>query len=162
MDPRASGDLRHGDAKSAESFLLCEDEFGDFQLTLEWKSVGPAAQGGVYFRYGGVGPLRDNAYKVHLANDASLRANPDKYATGALLGSVPPLVNAVKAEGEWNTLEMRVVDGKLSVKVNGTVAQKDTPLEKVKFPARGKVLVDGEFPGMTYRKVLCFELPKGK
>jgi hypothetical protein len=158
----APGTYATGDAKAAESFLLCEDEFGDFQLTLEWKSVGPAAQGGVYFRYGGVGPLRDNAYKVHLANDASLRANPDKYATGALLGSVAPLVNAVKAEGEWNTLEVRVVDSKLSVKINGTVAQKDTPLEKVKLPVRGKVLVDGEFPGMTYRKVLCFELPKGK
>jgi hypothetical protein len=156
------GTYATGSQKDADSFLLCDDEFGDFQLTLEWKSVGPAAQGGVYFWYGGVGSLRENAYKVHLANDAALRANPDRFATGALLGSVHPSTNAVKAEGEWNTLEVRVANRKLSVKVNGTLVQKETPLEKVKIPTRGKVLIDGEFPGITYRKVLCFELPGGK
>ncbi len=166
-DTSVAGQFTTGESKAAEAWLSCGDRFTNFQVSLEWKSVGPAAQGGVYFGYDGSGPVREKAYKLHVANDKSLAANPDRFSTGALLGIAAPRVNAVNAEGEWNSLVARVVGGKVTVTVNGEVVLKDQALEgegetKTGAVKTGLVLIDGEFPGISYRKVLVYELPGGK
>lgn len=173
-DTSVPGQFSTRDKTSPDAFLTCDEQFTNFQASLEWKTAGPAAQGGVYFGYSGTGPLRDNAFKVHVANDAELAARPDKYSTGALRGQLAPLKNAVRPEGEWNSLVVRVVDRRITVTVNGETVLKEQPLPEPATDAApatktkdkptggvatGPVLIDGEFPGITYRKLFVYELP---
>lgn len=172
-----AGQFSTGDKTSPDAYLTCDDRFTNFQASLEWKAVGPAAQGGLYFGYAGTGPLRENAFKVHVANDGDMAARPDKFSTGALLGQIAPQKNVVRAEGEWNSLVVRVVSRRITVTINGEVVLKDQPIEApagdaaaAKTAAReksgavesGPVLIDGEYPGITYRKILVYELPSAK
>ena len=168
------GQFATGEKTAPDAFLSCDEQFTNFQASLEWKTSGPAAQGGVYFGYSGAGPLRDNAFKIHVANDGELASRPDKYSTGALLGQLAPLKNAVKPEGEWNSLVVRVVDRRITVTVNGETVLKDQPLPEPTATtapatkttnkptggvATGPVVIDGEFPGITYRKLFVYALP---
>lgn len=142
------------------SYLISPRKFQNFHLSLEWKTVGEAAaHGGVYFCYAGQGPPRGKAFKIHFANDFAQRANPDRFATGALFGLQKPTSNAVKRDGEWNTFNLRVESNKARVKING-VDVLDTSLADSGFPDSGYVCLEGETPGVTYRRVLVYELPR--
>ena len=46
----------------------------------------------------------------------------------------------------------------MQVTING-VEVLDRPVTSKDVPASGLVCLDGEFPGITYRKVLVYELP---
>jgi hypothetical protein len=140
------------------SYLISPRIFRNFQLALEWKTTGEAAHGGVYFRYAGQGPPRGNAFKIHFANDFASRANADRFSTGALFGLQKPASNAVKRDGEWNTLVLRVESDRVRAKINN-VDVLDAPLSDPKIPDTGYVCLEGETPGVTYRRVLVYELP---
>ena len=142
--------------RADSSFLVSPHEYGNFHLSLEWKTVGGAAsQGGVYFRYKTGVELRGNSYKLHVGNDAG--GPSDQYSTGALLGVMSAKARAVKPEGEWNTLVMRVIGDKLTATINGIEVQ-NTTLSNPKIGQTGYVCLDGEYIGITYRKVLLYEL----
>jgi hypothetical protein len=151
-----SGTWTTGAARAPGSYLSCDQQFSDFILTLEWKSEGSSAQGGIYFWYPGTGDLRKRSYKLHVANDYELRDRPDRFSTGALLGVYPPTANTVLQAGEWNRLELTVLNKRVKAVVNGVLVQ-EGPLASAEVQAPGYVLVDGEFPGMTYRKILVYE-----
>ncbi len=140
------------------AFLLSEEQYENFELTLEWKTVDAiTAQGGVYFRYPGSGDITDRSFKIQLANDAGV--NPDAYSTGSLLGVVAPDQNVAKKAGEWNTLHIRLEGDNLSVTINGREVL-DTSASDENLPKRGHVALDGVAGGITYRKVLVSELPR--
>jgi hypothetical protein len=145
---------------SRGSLLLSEREYKNFELSLEWKvEDATTAQGGVYFRYPGQGSLPDTSFKIHLANDAGINADP--YATGSLFSLAAPDTNAAKLPGEWNTTSINYVDRTVTVTVNGKKVLEeiaDNPdIENI--PEKGYVALDGEAGGITYRKVLLSELP---
>jgi hypothetical protein len=142
----------------ANSYLISPRTFRNFELSLEWKAVGEAAHGGVYFCYAGQNSPRGNSFKIHFANDFAQRANPDRFATGALFGLQKPTTNAVKREGEWNTFVLRVESGRARVRINN-VDVLDTTTADSGFPDSGYVCLEGETPGLTYRRVLLYELP---
>src|SRR5262249_46970297 len=52
--------------KAPGAYLVSAAEYGNFVLTLEWKTDSDVAQGGVYFRFQRGGDLRKNAFKIHL------------------------------------------------------------------------------------------------
>ena len=115
--------------------------------------------GGVYLRYDGRGNPFENGAKIQLANDAAQKG-VDQYSTGSLFGSDPPLSNAGLAEGKWNTLRIRTRDKKVQVAINGKDVLKATLGEDV--PTQGFVVLDGVAGGISYRKVLVYELPAGE
>jgi len=139
------------------AILALAGPLGNFRLTLEWKTVGPTAQGGVWFRYAGQGDLRKNAWKIILANDAATGAS-DRFATGALFGVKPPNANRAKPDGEWNTLDLTVRGEKLQLILNGELTT-EAVLNDPNIPPVGVLALDGEFGGITYRRVLAYELP---
>ncbi|HEY2253791.1 MAG TPA: family 16 glycoside hydrolase [Planctomycetaceae bacterium] len=150
-------------SKTPGSYLMSPIEYRNFLLTLEWKTTSDLAQGGIYFHFRGAGSkdsgdLRKNAFKIHLAGDWTTRDSPDKFATGSLFTVKAPSKNAVKLNGQWNTLSLRVEDNRVQAVVNG-VAVLDTPASLPTVPAAGFVCLDGEFPGISYRKVLVYEVP---
>ena len=145
-------------SKSPGSYLFSPAEYKNFQLSLEWKTNGETAQGGVFFHLKNGGDLRKNAFKIHLTGDYLLRNQIDKYSTGSLFGVRPPRSNPVKPNGEWNTLELRVQGDRFQVSINGVEVQ-DAEAKSRDVPPRGPVALDGEFPGITYRNILVYELP---
>jgi hypothetical protein len=157
-DSPAPGEFATTGPKSPGSHLGAPSEYRNFLLTLEWKTAGDTAQGGVYFRYKNAGELRKNAFKIHLIGDYAVRNQPDKFSTGSLFGIKAPRANPVKPNGEWNTLVLRVEGERVQVTINGTPVL-DTPATSKDVAPRGSVCLDGEFTGITYRKVLVYELP---
>ena len=153
------GEFLADTARSNGSYLQSDQQYGDLELTCEWKVTGPTAMGGVYLRYDGRGNPFENGAKIHLANDLTQK-NVDQYSTGSLFGSDPPLSNASLAEGKWNTLRIRARDKTVQVAINGKDVLKAT-LDK-DVPARGHVVLDGVAGGISYRKVLVYELPAGE
>jgi hypothetical protein len=160
-DTSVPGEHMASGGKMPGSYLISPAEYGNFLLTLEWKTTSDLAQGGVYFHYKNAGDLRKNAFKIHLAADYATRESPDKFATGSLFGIKAPTTNAVKLNGQWNSLSLRVEDNRVQAIVNGAVVL-DTPATLKTIAPRGFVCLDGEFPGITYRKVLVYELPSAK
>src|SRR5262249_16588717 len=152
------GEFAASSRKAAGAYLVSAAEYGNFVLTLEWKTDSDAAQGGVYFRFKRGGDLRKNAFKIHFASDHAIRATPDRFSTGSLFGIKGPRTNNVRPTGEWNTLALRVEGDRVRATVNG-VEVLDTPATDPNIGPQGYVCLDGEFGGITYRKVLVYELP---
>jgi hypothetical protein len=143
--------------RANDSLLASQKEYRNFELSLEWKTLDTlTAQGGVFFHYPGRGELVDLAHKIHLSNDSGKGA--DQYSSGSIFGEDGPRENAVKPSGEWNTLEIEVVDKKVTVTINGKKVL-ETEATKETVPDRGLVCLDGFAGGITYRKILLSELP---
>ena len=157
-DSAIPGDHTAIGAKSPNSYLIAPTEYGNFVVTLEWKTSQQTAQGGVFFHFRKGGDLRRNAFKIHFANDFAIRDNPDRFSTGSLFGIKGPRRNMVKAAGEWNTLVLRVEATRVRATIN-SVEVLDTPVSDANIGSQGYICLDGEFGGITYRKVVVYELP---
>ena len=142
--------------RANDSLLASQKEYRNFELSLEWKTLDTlTAQGGVFFHYPGRGELVDLAHKIHLSNDSGKGA--DQYSSGSIFGEDGPSENAVKPTGEWNTLEIKVVDKKVTVTINDKKVL-ETQATKETVPDQGLVCLDGFAGGITYRKILLSEL----
>jgi hypothetical protein len=140
------------------SLLVSPKEYRNFELSLEWKTINTlTSQGGVFFHYPGRGELVDLAHKIHLSNDPGKGA--DQYSSGSLFGEDGPSENVVKPTGEWNTLEIRVIDKKVTVSINGKKVL-ETEATKETVPDRGLICLDGFAGGITYRKIILSDLPE--
>jgi hypothetical protein len=156
-DTTTPGEFTTTGGKSPGAYLATPGEYRNFLLTLEWKTTDETSAGGVYFHYR-TGDMRKTAFKVHLAGDYAIRNNPDRFSTGSLLGIKAPRSNAVKPNGQWNTLTLRVEGETVKGSINGSDVL-ETIASAKSVPAAGLVCLDGEFSGISYRKVLVYELP---
>lgn len=116
--------------------IVTRDEFGDMQLHLEWRS--PAEVKGNGQGRGNSGVIIMDRYEIQVLDSYNNPTYPDGQA-GAVYGQTPPLVNASRPPGEWQTYDIlwtapRFKEGQLetpaSVTVlhNGIVVQNATPL----------------------------------
>jgi len=151
----AQGEFSADSTRSNDSYVASEAVYRNFELTCEWKAAAPNAMGGIYFRYDGTGKPLDNGAKIQLAGDSALR-RMDRFATGALFAVTSPSQNASRMEGEWNSLRMRVVGTTVQVWINDKQVLETTLAETI--PESGKILLDGVSGGLSYRKILVFEL----
>lgn len=95
--------------------LVTREKFGDFQLHIEWAS--PAKLEGESQDRGNSGVILMGKYELQVLDSWD---NPT-YADGqaaAMYGQYPPLVNAVRKPGEWQTYDLvfeapKFEDGKL-------------------------------------------------
>ena len=77
--------------------------FGDVQLHVEWSSPNPAVGEGQ--NRGNSGVFLMGRYEVQILDSFGNDTYPDGQA-GALFGQYPPLVNASRAPGQWNTYDI--------------------------------------------------------
>jgi Domain of Unknown Function (DUF1080) len=150
------GEFTADTTRTNGSFLRSDRKYGDFELNCEWKVSGATALGGVYLRYSGEGKPLENGAKVHLANDPDLK-RMDRFATGALFASDAPNLNASFPAGQWNTLKIRAQGTTVRVWINDKDVLTATLGKDV--PASGYVMLDGVAGGLSYRKLLLFDLP---
>ena len=110
-------------------------------------------------RYSGEGDLYNNGFKIQLSNDHGVA--PDQHSTGSLFSVEPPIRNAAKVGGAWNTFKMQVEDEDVQLTIND-VKVLDTIASDPEIATKGFVALDGIEGGIVYRKVLLIELPRTK
>lgn len=122
--------------------------FEDFNLTLEVKLI-PNGNSGVYLR---------GIYEIQVMD--SFGMEPDKHHMGAVYGRVAPLVLAEKPAGEWQKLDITLVDRHVTVKLNGKLIHDNVPLTGCTGGALwsdtskpGPIYLQGDHTGVTYRNI---------
>jgi hypothetical protein len=78
-------------------------KWADFQLHVEWAAPNPPS--GTSQGRGNSGILINNMYEVQVLDSYQAKTYPDGQA-GAIYGQSPPLVNASKPPGEWQTYDI--------------------------------------------------------
>ncbi len=111
--------------------------FGDCQLHVEWAAPSPAVGSGQ--DRGNSGVFLMGQYEVQVLDSYQSQTYPDGQA-GALYGQYPPLVNASRAPGQWQSYDILFraprfgADGtltrpaRLTVLLNGVVVQNASEL----------------------------------
>jgi 3-keto-disaccharide hydrolase len=83
--------------------IMTQDEFGDVQLHVEWAT--PAEVKGEGQGRGNSGVYLQGRYEIQVLDSYHNKTYPDGQA-GAFYGNFPPLVNASRKPGEWQTYDI--------------------------------------------------------
>ena len=136
--PRVSyGNLRTG------------DEFEDFNLSLE-VNVPQGSNSGVYLR---------GMYEIQVLD--SYGREPNDHNMGALYSRITPSVAAERPAGQWQTMDITLVDRHVTVILNGTVIIDNKPvygptggaLQSDVFSA-GPIFLQGDHGPVSFRNVV--------
>ena len=116
-----------------------KQEFSDFQLTVQWRSINPTDNSGVFIRFPALGSNNpgqdwrlavDQGYEIQI-DDTGF--NPDTNRTGDMLhitGAIYTLASASQVAsrplGEWNTYLIEAKGSVITVTLNGTPVSKLT------------------------------------
>jgi hypothetical protein len=92
-----------GVVESGKGFIRTRDEFSDFQLHVEWATPVPAK--GESQARGNSGVFLLGKFEVQVLDSYNNITYPDGQAA-ALYGQYPPLVNASRPPGEWQTYDI--------------------------------------------------------
>jgi hypothetical protein len=103
--------------------LRSRESFGDVQVHLEW--MPPAEFDGPWFNQGNSGVLLMGLYEIQIFDSYNVKIYPDG-ACGAIYGQTPPLVEATRPPGQWQTYDIifyapRFAGGKLVAPARVTV-----------------------------------------
>jgi len=117
LSPFASNNWRvvDGCIEAAAGNLATKQSFGDCQIHLEWQT--PTNFTGHMFDHGNNGVLLMGLYEIQIFDSFSEKLYPDGQAV-AIYGQTPPLVNACRPPGEWQSYDIiftapRFEEGKL-------------------------------------------------
>jgi hypothetical protein len=95
--------VENGYMEARDGSLRSRMKFGDVQLHVEWAS--PTDLSGPVANRGNSGVLMMGRYEVQVFESYSTRIYADG-GTAAIYGQWPPLVNASRKPGEWQTFEI--------------------------------------------------------
>jgi hypothetical protein len=124
--------------------LATDQEYGDFELRLEWRALRDKYNSGLYIRSG----QKIGANQINLAKGAEGNLIGGK-VTGAR--AVPDLQ---KPAGEWNDWRVLAQGDKVSFWCNGKLAWEATGLK----PARGYIGLQAEGAPMEFRNLRLREI----
>jgi hypothetical protein len=129
-------------------WLMTEDEYGDFELRLDFK-MPEKGNSGVALRSAMKGdPAFVAGMEIQLLDDEWHKINykdlKPTQLTGSIYGIVPPSKDALKKVGEWNTIHITAKGPKITIELNGQKIV-DANLEDHKASEK-------EHPGMKHTK----------
>jgi hypothetical protein len=130
--------------------LYAPEKFKNFELSIDWKAS-PMANSGIFYYVREVPgkPIYYAAPEVQVLDNAEATDNKiDSHLAGSLYDMLPANPKTVKPAGEWNTIVIKVKDGKATHVQNGTevvsytlwTPEWDALVQKSKFKS---------FPGFT-------------
>ncbi len=129
--------------------LRTTQEFEDFNLKLE-VNVPKAGNSGVYLR---------GVYEVQVVD--SYGSPIDPHNMGAVYSRIAPRVSAEKPAGEWQTLDITLVDRHVTVKLNGVLIIDNEPLLGCTGGALwsdelrpGPIYLQGDHTSISYRNLV--------
>ncbi len=149
------------DGKGA--YLTTDQEFGDIELLIEYKTV-PLADSGIYLR---------TVPQVQIWDTTKEGGKWDRGAdkgSGGLFNNSPgapgqlPLVHADRPFGEWNTFRILQVGERVSVWLNGKLVVDHARMEnywdsKKTLPRKGPILLQTHGGEIRWRNVYAREIP---
>lgn len=159
-------------------YIRTKEEFGDCQLHVEWTA--PTKVEGDSQGRGNSGVFLMGMVEIQVLDNYNNPSYPDGMA-GSLYGVNPPMVNALRPPGEWQSYDIvfrrpvydgdQVLDpGYVTVFVNGVLVQDHTPLEgptghkkRVQpkpFPEKGPFKLQDHGNPVRYRNIWYRPLPK--
>jgi hypothetical protein len=128
--------------------LVSDQTFGDFDLHVEYMFP-KGSNSGVYLR---------GRYEVQIQDDAG--RDPEEHINGAIYGLIKPKTNPTRPAGEWQTLDVRLVGNRVTVKLNGV---KTIDNQEISGPTGGAlddrvgdpgpVMLQGDHGVVTFRSV---------
>jgi hypothetical protein len=129
--------------------LRTDAEFEDFNLKLEVRTV-EGTNSGIYLR---------GIYEVQVME--SFQKPLDSHHMGALYSRITPSVAAEKPIGEWQTLDITLVDRHLTVVLNGTTITDNQPVLGCTGGALtsdetkpGPIFLQGDHTDVDYRNIV--------
>jgi hypothetical protein len=129
--------------------LRTDREFEDFNLALEVR-VAPKGNSGVYLR---------GIYEVQVMD--SYGKPLDSHNMGAIYSRIKPTVNAEKPAGEWQTLDITLVNRHATVILNGKKIIDNQPIAGCTGGALwsdvtrpGPIYLQGDHTGIEYRNIV--------
>jgi hypothetical protein len=129
--------------------LCTVDKFGDFNLKLE-VNVPEKGNSGVYLR---------GIYEVQVSD--SYGKGPDSHNMGAIYSRIKPGVSAEKPAGQWQTMNITLLDRHVTVELNGKVIIDNEPLLGCTGGALwsdesrpGPIYLQGDHKAVDYRNIV--------
>ncbi|MFO0930968.1 MAG: DUF1080 domain-containing protein [Gemmataceae bacterium] len=112
-----------------DMYLWAKKEYKDFECEFEYK-VKKGGNSGFYFHVKDVKEPVATGIEVQIYDSGSKKkdAKLTDHDSGGIIPGVPPTKNTAKPAGEWNKMNVTVKDGKVTVKLNGTVVN-ELPLD---------------------------------
>ncbi len=136
-------------AEKGGNNLVSKQTFQDFKLEAEF-NVAPKSNGGIYLR---------GRYEMQVLDDAGQPLTPQSQMS--IYGRTPPMVNASKPAGEWNTVEIIVVGNRVTATLNGQKVQDNAVIEGITGGALdanetepGPLMLQGDHGKVAFRKVI--------
>jgi len=135
--------------------LRTEAEFEDFNLKLE-VNVSERNNSGVYLR---------GIYEVQVSDTYGRRL--DSHNMGGIYSRITPMVNAEKPAGQWQTMDMTLLDRHVTVKLNGKMIIDNEPLLGCTGGAMwsdqfkpGPIYLQGDHTAVYYRNIVLTPITK--
>ena len=130
-------------------------EFEDFNLTLE-VNIGKDQNSGIYLR---------GIYEVQVFDSYGMALDP--HNMGGIYSRITPSENAEKPPGQWQTLDITLLDRHVTVKLNGTTIIDNEPLLGCTGGALwsdefrpGPIFLQGDHTGIKYRNIVLRPIKK--
>lgn len=137
--------------------LITKKKYGDYILRFDCKFEKKGNSGIIVHTYSTKEAFKKEAFEIQLNADAG---EVEKKCTGTLFtpkGSFQePKANPTKAIGEWNSVEVKFADKKLSLTINGTPVYENldmTQFDVVKLQDEGHIAIQRN----DYKKAVFFK-----
>ena len=144
-----------------------KEEFADFLLMVQWRSINLFDNSGVFLRFPKLGNQNlaedwklavDQGYEVQI-DDRGFDPNTNTtgsplHMTGAVYQLAPAIKLASKSLGEWNTFEIEAVGPDIKVQLNGELVSHLTNNQG--RPLKGHIGLQNHHPGsrVQFRNLL--------
>jgi hypothetical protein len=140
--PAAGRHLSYGNLRTVQ-------EFEDFNLKLD-VNVGEKGNSGVYLR---------GIYEIQVSDSHGMA--PDSHRMGGVYSRISPSINAAKPAGEWQTLDITLLDRHVNVILNGRTVIDNAPVRGCTGGALwsdpfkpGPIYLQGDHSAIRYRNIV--------
>ncbi len=145
-------------------YATSEEEFGDIELRLEYKTVAKA-DSGIYLR----GTPQVQIWDINQLDDPTKPDRHPRLGSGGLFNNTPntpgrdPLVLADKPFGEWNSFRIRQIGARTWVWLNDKLVVDGAPLENFwdrskPLPAKGSLMLQTHGGEIRWRNIIVHEI----
>ena len=136
------------DQRAADAQPRLEAEVQDFRLQAEYKLT-EKSNSGIYLR---------GRYEMQVLDDYG--KPPEKHGHMAIYAWVPPLVNASKPAGEWQTVDIVIVGNRVTATLNGQKVQDNAEIQAITGGALdadetepGPIMIQGDHTKVWFKKI---------